>query len=91
MRIKCPHCGERDAEEFSYRGAAGLERPDPHAPGAAAAFLDYIYMRDNPAGPLCELWYHHAGCRRWLVVTRDTRDHAITSVAFPPGAPQEPG
>jgi sarcosine oxidase subunit delta len=24
-----------------------------------------------------ELWQHVYGCRRWLVVTRDTRTHAI--------------
>jgi sarcosine oxidase subunit delta len=82
MRIKCPYCGERDAQEFTYRGAAGLERPNPDAPGAQAAFFQYVYLRDNPAGPLAELWYHRAGCRSWLIVERDTRTHAIASTAF---------
>ena len=50
MRIKCPYCGERDAQEFTYRGAAGVQRPDPDAPGAQGAFIDYVYLRDNPAG-----------------------------------------
>jgi sarcosine oxidase subunit delta len=80
MRIKCPYCGERDASEFTYRGDAGPRRPDPDAPGAEAAFFDYVYLRDNPAGALSELWYHRAGCRSWLVVERDTRNHAIASV-----------
>jgi len=78
MRIKCPYCGERDAQEFTCRGAA-LQRPDAEAPGAV---FDYVYLRDNPAGPLSELWYHRAGCRSWLVVARDTRTHAIARVAF---------
>ena len=41
---------------------------------------DYVYLRDNPAGTIRELWYHASGCRSWLVVTRDTRTHAIESV-----------
>ena len=82
MRIKCPYCGERDAEEFAYLGAAGQQRPDPNAAGAAEAFCEYVYLRDNPAGVLAELWYHRAGCRSWLVIERDTRNHEIKSVAF---------
>ena len=82
MRIKCPYCGERDAEEFGYLGAAHLKRPDPSGAGASEAFYEYVYLRDNPAGLHAELWYHRAGCRSWLVVERDTRNHEIKSVAF---------
>ncbi len=64
-----------------------LKRPDPDAPDAHAAFFDYVYLRDNPAGPLAELWYHRAGCRSWLVVERDTRTHAIASAALAADAP----
>ena len=39
---------------------------------------DYVYLRDNPAGPHRELWYHAGGCRAWLIVGRDTRTHAIS-------------
>jgi len=82
MRIKCPYCGERDAHEFTYRGAAGLQRPDPDAADAQDAFVAYVYLRDNPAGPLTERWYHRAGCRAWVVVERDTRTHEIASAAL---------
>jgi sarcosine oxidase subunit delta len=75
MRIPCPHCGERAAEEFSYLGDATVARPAPDA--GIDAFVDYAYRRDNPAGALAEYWYHGGGCRSWLVVTRDTRDHSI--------------
>lgn len=75
MRIPCPHCGERAAEEFSYLGDATVVRPAPDA--GIDAFVDYAYHRDNPAGALAEYWYHGGGCRSWLVVTRDTRDHHI--------------
>ena len=71
MRIPCPYCGERDAAEFSYLGDASCApgRPRP----ASRRLSDYVYLRDNPAGPHRDLWYHGAGCRAWLVVTRDTR------------------
>lgn len=73
MRIRCPHCGERDSREFSYLGDAAPRRPD----GAdEAAMVAYAYPRANPAGPLEELW-QHTPCRTWLRVTRDTRTHAI--------------
>lgn len=75
MRIPCPYCGSRDAHEFAYRGDAAVARP---VDGDAAAFADYVYLRDNPAGVLREHWYHARGCRNWLIVERDTRTHAVT-------------
>jgi len=82
MLIPCPYCGARDAQEFSYRGDATPVRPDPAAPDAADKFHDYVYLRDNPAGAHRELWYHAAGCRRWVEVERDTLTHAITGARF---------
>lgn len=79
MIIPCPCCGERDAREFSYLGDAGVRRPNADDAGAQPAFFEYVYLRDNPAGPFEEFWYHAAGCRCWLIVTRDTRTHEITS------------
>ena len=79
MRIPCPYCGERDIQEFSYLGDATRRRPDPEA--GEAAFADYVYLRDNPAGRHRELWYHAGGCRAWLVVTRDTTSHMIEAVS----------
>ncbi len=79
MRIPCPYCGERDAQEFSYLGDATVVRPDGTAPDALGAFHDYVYLRDNPAGPHREYWHHVAGCRSWLIVTRDTRSHEVTA------------
>jgi sarcosine oxidase subunit delta len=80
MRITCTYCGSRDVSEFSYLGDAGLTRPDPEAPDAAEAFHAYVYLRDNPAGPQRELWYHASGCRSWLEVTRDTTTHEVLGV-----------
>ncbi|MDA3858795.1 MAG: sarcosine oxidase subunit delta [Roseovarius sp.] len=81
MIINHPLLGPRDAAEFVYLGDASLiERPDWQASDAAEAFHEYGYLRDNPAGKHAELWYHEQGDRSWLVVTRDTVTHEITSV-----------
>jgi sarcosine oxidase subunit delta len=84
MRIRCPYCGERSNDEFTVLGDADAHfaRPSSSEP---QAFYDYTYLRTNPAGPYRELWYHSAGCRRWLVVTRDTRTHAIAAVKLARG------
>jgi len=72
MKIPCPFCGLRDAHEFSYLGDATPRRPE-----TAEGFADYVYLRDNQAGPHSELWYHGQGCRSWLVVERNTLDHSV--------------
>jgi heterotetrameric sarcosine oxidase delta subunit len=69
----------------------GPPRPTDQAPGGqraerawgdqTAAWVDYVYFRDNPAGPLDELWYHGAGCRSWFHVLRNTRTHEILASA----------
>lgn len=72
--IPCPHCGLRPKEEFAIKGAA-LPRPEPDAD--AGIWFDHVYLRDNPRGPYEEYWHHTSGCRRWLVVARDTATHEI--------------
>ena len=77
MRIPCPFCGERDAGEFAYLGDASCPRPPSETSDASSRFFEAVYLRDNPAGNLEELWYHAFGCRSWIRVTRDTRTHEI--------------
>jgi len=77
MRLTCPFCGNRGIEEFAYMGDATLSRPAADA--EAAPWVDYVYFRQNPAGPHSELWYHEAACRQILRVERDTRTHEILS------------
>ena len=85
MRICCPCCGDRDVREFSYLGDADVKRPDADLPDAMRLFVDYVYMRSNPAGPHREFWYHGSGCQSWLVVTRNTRTHEVLAVSYPGG------
>jgi sarcosine oxidase subunit delta len=77
--ISCPHCGVRPKEEFTIRGDASLTRPAADA--GADAWYDYVYLRDNPRGRHKEYWHHSSGCRRCLVVERDTVTHAVHTVS----------
>ncbi|MFT3998862.1 MAG: sarcosine oxidase subunit delta [Rhizobium sp.] len=77
--ISCPHCGARPKEEFTIKGDAGLTRPTPGA--SAEAWYDYVYLRDNPKGLHKEYWHHSSGCRRWLIVERDTVTHKVHRVS----------
>jgi heterotetrameric sarcosine oxidase delta subunit len=80
MRVACPFCGERDRREFTVQGdETSLRRPDRDAP--AEAWHAFVYLRDNPAGPLREMWYHDP-CGTWLVVERDTATHAVHGTAL---------
>jgi heterotetrameric sarcosine oxidase delta subunit len=79
LLIPCPHCGPRDHVEFTYGGDATVRRPADPLPVAQREWDDYVYLRDNPRGRHEELWQHHAGCRAWLRVTRDTLTHEIVA------------
>lgn len=81
MIIDHPLLGPCDSAEFTYLGDASLlDRPDPNADTAAQDFVEYAYLRDNPAGWHRELWFHEAGDRSWLIVTRNTLTHEISNV-----------
>lgn len=78
LEIYCPYCREsRDEEEFSYSGEANIVRPkDPDAL-SDEAWGDYLFFRKNPRGCHEEMWFHAMGCRRYIVVTRDTVSYEI--------------
>ncbi len=84
MRIACPYCGPRENGEFSYLGDATPQRPS--LDDGVDAMLDYVFLRDNIAGEMQELWYHGGGCRAWLKVTRSTLTHEISAVEAARGA-----
>ncbi len=75
--MRCPHCGARPREEFTIKGAA-LARPA--AGSDEGAWFAYVFERENPRGPHDEHWHHTSGCRRWLVVSRDTMTHETAAV-----------
>ena len=78
LRIYCPHCKEfREEEEFFCDGEALVARPsDPDALGDAE-WASYLFMRDNPKGKYLEQWSHALGCRKYLVLEKDTSSGQI--------------
>ena len=81
MIINHPILGPRDSSEFTYIGDAALiDRPDWQAQDALVQYINYGYLRDNPAGNHRELWFHEQGDRSFLVVTRNTLTHKISNV-----------
>lgn len=79
LRIPCPFCGDRVHTEFTYGGDATVTRPAEDA--SEAAWMDYVYLRDNPRGGHLEWWHHAHGCRQWIKLRRDTLSHAIDGAA----------
>jgi heterotetrameric sarcosine oxidase delta subunit len=72
IRIPCPNCGPRPYTEFTFGGE--LRPIDAEGPDEDFA---RVFLLANVAGPQRERWFHSAGCRRWLTITRDTSDNRI--------------
>ena len=77
LEIKCPYCGKRSQNEFSYGGDATLKRPELGKEVSDKEWDNFVYYRNNPKGKHLELWHHIAGCRQWIKVSRDTATHEI--------------
>lgn len=82
LRLPCPNCGERPLAELTFGGEP------PSVPDwvvdADERDVDLAWMLDNVQGVATERWFHHAGCRRWFTIHRDTRTDAIVPS---PGTP----
>jgi heterotetrameric sarcosine oxidase delta subunit len=70
ISLPCQYCGSRDAAEFAYIGERVM-RPDPNS-ATPQEWRGYLYERRNPAGWTDELWFHRAGCGRYVAVSRNT-------------------
>ena len=72
IQIPCPTCGTREYTEFTFGGEVrDLGSPDPETD------FRRVYLRENVAGAQLERWFHADGCRRWLVVRRNTVTNRI--------------
>ena len=70
VTITCPNCGARPVEEYRFGGEAILRSPGEETQDG---LVDRTWMLTNAEGAARERWFHEAGCRRWLTMTRDTR------------------
>ena len=77
LEIKCPYCGKRSQNEFSYGGDATLKRPELGKEVSNKEWDEFVYFRSNTRGKHLELWHHVAGCRQWFKVLRNTLTHEI--------------
>ena len=81
LEIKCPYCGKRSQNEFSYGGDASVERPQLGKEVSDKEWDDFVYFRKNLRGKHPEFWHHVAGCRQWFKVLRSTATHEIFKTA----------
>ena len=77
LLIRCPHCGDRNSNEFSFSGEQ-VVRPEPGTD--IEQWRRYLYIKRNVADWQSEQWFHVSGCRRFLVVERNTVTNEIRSV-----------
>ena len=73
--ITCPNCGARPVEEYRFGGE--LPSIPDHVTEADERDVDYVWFFDNIDGPSVERWFHHAGCRRWLTLHRNTTTDTV--------------
>ena len=81
LHIKCPHCGIRSQNEFSYGGDATVKRPELGKEISDQDWDNFVYNRKSLRGKHWELWQHLSGCRQWIKVKRDTVTHEIFQTA----------
>ena len=77
LHIKCPYCGMRSQNEFSYGGDATVKRPELNKEVTDKEWDKLVYLRKSPRGKHVELWHHISGCRQWFKAKRNTATHEI--------------
>ena len=86
LLVPCPNCGPRNADDLHYIGEV-RSRPEPNT-CTPEAWRDYLYLVDNPAGPIRETWYCRSGCRRYFVLERDTTSNEFARSPLPGSKPR---
>lgn len=77
LQLNCPNCGERNVSEFRF-GGEYVQRPkNPEDPASDEAWVNYLYLKENKLGVQKEWWYHRAGCGRWFLAERHTKNQVV--------------
>ncbi len=77
MMIRCPWCGYRPLQEFSYQGDATSKRPEDPDSVSDQDWYEFVYIWDDPKGWHDEIWHHIQGCRKHFKARRNTVTHEI--------------
>ena len=80
FNISCPTCGDRQVEEFQY---GSEQEPRPSHESSDTEWNLYLYSKNNVYGKESEWWYHQYGCKRWILLTRDTISNQVQSSVDP--------
>ena len=78
--LPCPNCGPRPVDEYAYSGEVTRR---PTGEPTLRDLAEYVYFRDNVAGPQQEWWQHRVGCGEWFLAERDTRTNEVLGVSLP--------
>jgi heterotetrameric sarcosine oxidase delta subunit len=77
IQLKCPHCGERNVQEFRYGGEYN-SRPKEPMMATNEEWTNYLFMRANKSGEQREWWYHRSGCQTWFLAERNTHTNIVS-------------
>ena len=80
--LTCPNCGERNVAEFHFGGECKARSQNPEAGSSDAAWVDYLYLKENKLAVQKEWWYHRAGCGRWFIAERHTQTQVVDKTYF---------
>ncbi|MCP5087160.1 MAG: sarcosine oxidase subunit delta [Rhodobacteraceae bacterium] len=82
LLIPCPNCGPRDETEFTYGGPVS-QWPEMNGGSTTKDWHRAVHFKSSKSTLVSELWYHDAGCERWIVLCRDQNSHDFTARAGP--------
>ncbi len=80
--LTCPNCGERNVAEFRLGGECKRRPTNPEESASDAAWVDYLYLKENRLGRQQEWWYHRAGCGCWFIAERHTKTQVVEKTYF---------
>ncbi len=76
LLLTCPNCGERNVAEFRFGGEYNPRPENPEDPASDAAWVDYLYIKENKLGVQQEWWYHRPS-GIWFIAERNTKTQEI--------------
>ncbi len=79
LLVPCPNCGPREVEELRN---AGETTTRPREAPTLRELNEYVYFRDNAAGPHREWWFCRV-CEDWFLADWDTVTNEVARTWLP--------